>query len=191
MMWPVLPTMFGRLSVRSSICGALAVLVLQACTSMSLPSIKSQVFAVQGRFSVQYGEESLSGLLNWQAAPDSDEILLSSPLGQGLASITRDAGGVALMRPGQEIITAENAEQLTEATLGFRLPLEGLRFWMQGKPDPARASRIKNSETGELEQISQDGWTIDYLQYRESRPRKINVKREDLQIRLVVDEWLQ
>lgn len=191
MTWPVLPTMFGRLSVRSSLCGALAVLLLPACTSLSLPSAKSQLFAVQGRFSVQYGEESSSGLLNWQATPDSDEILLSSPLGQGLASITRDSGGVALMRPGQKTITAESAEQLTEAALGFRLPLEGLRFWMQGKPDPARESRIKNSETGEPEQISQDGWTIDYLQYRESRPRKINVKREDLQIRLVVDEWLQ
>lgn len=191
MTWPVLPTMFGRLSVRSSICCALAVLLLQACTSLSLTSAKSQLFAVQGRFSVQYGEESSSGLLNWQATPDSDEILLSSPLGQGLASITRDAGGVALMRPGQKTITAESAEQLTEAALGFRLPLEGLRFWMQGKPDPARESRTKSSETGEPEQISQDGWTIDYLQYRESRPRKINVKREDLQIRLVVDEWLQ
>lgn len=178
-----------RLSMRNAL--MLAVLFLQACASVQLPGSRDGdlVFAVQGRVSVQYGDASMSGLLHWQADTARDEVLLSSPLGQGVAGITRDADGVTLTRPGQETVTAENAEQLTEATLGFRLPLEGLRYWMQGRPDPARASSTKHSETGELEQVVQDGWTIDYLQYRASRPRKIDVKRTGLQIRVVIDEW--
>jgi outer membrane lipoprotein LolB len=165
------------------------VLLVQACATIEPPGEKALLFAVQGRISVQYGEQSMSGLLNWQAEPASDEILLSSPLGQGLASITRDASGLSLTRPGQPTATAESAEDLTESTLGFRLPLSGLRYWIQGKAYPERASSVRLGEAGEFQQIIQDDWTIDYLEYRESLPRKINVKREGMQIRLVIDEW--
>lgn len=177
--------------------GALSlVLLLHACASVQLPAGKAQqsVFDVQARVSVQYSEEQLSGLLHWRAEVDHvgaelDEVLLSSPLGQGLARITRDAGGVMLVRPGEPDVTAENAEKLTESTLGFRLPLNGLRYWIQAKPDTARENHVTQNTSGEITQIVQDGWTIDYLQYRESRPRKINVRREGIQIRLVIDEW--
>jgi outer membrane lipoprotein LolB len=170
-----------------------ALLMLQACASVPpvLPPVPVmlQAFALQGRVSVQHGGQSLSGQLNWRAAEAGDEVLLSSPLGQGLASISRNEQGVTLVRPGEPALTAENVELLTQAALGFRLPLSGLRFWVQARPDPARASEVRLNAAGGVEQIAQDGWKIDYLQYHENRPRKIHVAREGLEIRLVVDEW--
>lgn len=148
-----------------------------------------QAFTLQGRVSVQYGEQSLSGQMNWRADPAGDEVLLSSPLGQGLASISRSEAGVTLIRPGEPTVTAENVELLTQTALGFRLPLAGLRFWIQARPDPTRESEVRRNANGGVEQIAQDGWKIDYLQFNENRPRKIHVTREGLQIRLVVDEW--
>lgn len=167
-------------------------LLLPACASVppsGPPAEIPQAFALQGRVSVQYGEQSLSGQLNWRAELDSDEVLLSSPLGQGVASISRNNHSVILVRPGEPAVTAENVEVLTESELGFRLPLSGLRFWIQAKPDPARPSEVRVNSAGGVEQIAQDGWKIDYLQYSENRPRKIHVTREGLEIRLVVDEW--
>lgn len=149
-----------------------------------------QAFTLQGRVSVQHGEQSLSGLLSWKAEAASDEVLLSSPLGQGLASISRNDRLVSLVRPGEPALTAENVEELTQTALGFRLPLSGLRFWIQARPDPARVSELRRDEAGGVEQITQDGWKIAYLQYSDNRPRKIHVTREGLEIRLVIDEWL-
>jgi outer membrane lipoprotein LolB len=170
-----------------------ALLFLHGCVTVPPPAAPPerllQSFTLQGRVSVQYGEQSLSGQLNWNAGEKSDEVLLSSPLGQGLASISRNEQGVTLTRPGESPVTAENVEVLTQTTLGFRLPLTGLRYWIQAKPDPAHPSEVRVNAAGGVEQIAQDGWKIDYLQYQENRPRKIHVTREGLEIRLVIDEW--
>ncbi len=176
---------------------AALLLLLHACAALPPPAAQPsappagvlQAFALQGRVSVQYGEQSLSGQLNWRADAAGDEVLLSSPLGQGLASISRDARGVRLVRPGEPAVVAENVEMLTQSELGFRLPLSGLRYWIQAKPDPARASQVRRNAAGGVEHIAQDGWKIDYLQFHENRPRKMRVAREGLEIRLVIDEW--
>lgn len=167
-------------------------LLLQACASVppaGPPAGTPQVFAMQGRVSVQYGDQSLSGQLHWVAEAASDEVLLSSPLGQGVAGISRNNQGVRLTRPGEPPVMAENVEDLTQSVLGFRLPLAGLRYWIQAKPDPARHSVVRLDAGGGVERIVQDGWQIDYPQYDQNRPRKIHVTREGLEIRLVIDEW--
>lgn len=167
-------------------------LLLEACSSVG-PSVRaavaSQTFTLNGRISVQHGEENFSGSLDWVANDKSDELLFSSPLGQGIASLTRSAGGVVLTPAGREAIRAETADDLTEKTLGFRLPLGGLRYWIQGHPDPGSPFESSVSENGGIARLKQSGWVIDYLQYRESRPRKIHVSREGLEIRLVIDQW--
>ena len=171
-------------------------LLLQACAGLQ-PDMapepgRAAEFVVQGRFSVQYGEEQMSGLLHWQADSARDELVLSSPLGQGLARIIRNPEGVTLARPGEADVVADNVEKLTESTLGFRLPLSGLRYWIQGKADPAgvlTGEETRLREDGMYDRLQQNGWTIDYLQYRDAHPRKIHVRRDTLQIRLVIDEW--
>jgi outer membrane lipoprotein LolB len=166
--------------------------LLQACTSMGpIPPVaeESSSFSLSGRVSVQHGEETFSGSLSWVADAGKDELLFSAPLGQGIASLKRSPGGVVLTPAGKDPIHAETADELTEKTLGFRLPLAGLRHWVQGHPDPYRPFESRMFENGGLTQLKQDGWVIDYLQYRENRPRKIHVTREGLEIRLVIDEW--
>lgn len=148
-----------------------------------------QAFSLQGRVSIQYDEQSMSGQITWQANTDSDEVLLSSPLGQGLASISMSPLGATLTRPGEPVLMAENVEELTRKALGFGLPLAGLRYWIQAKADPLSPGDVRSNPGGTVEQITQDGWKIDYLQYSENRPRKIHVTRGGLEIRLVIDAW--
>ena len=171
----------------------LALALLHGCASVPSPQQPVvqvwQSFSLAARVSVRYGEESLSGQMHWRAGAGGDEVLLSSPLGQGLASINRNEAGVTLTRPGAATVVAENVEMLTQSELGFRLPLSGLRYWIQAGPDPARESRVRRDAGGGVAQIAQDGWKIDYLEFSENRPRKIHVTREGLEIRLVIDSW--
>lgn len=170
----------------------IVLLWLQACTSTGPvlpagPELKS--FVLNGRVSVKHGEDSFSGSLDWVSNAGRDELLLLNPLGQSVARLERSPGGVVLTPAGKQPVHAQTADELTEKTLGFRLPLSGLRFWVQGLPDPGRPHETTVSENGGITQLKQDGWVIDYLQYRENRPRKIHVTREGLEIRLVIDEW--
>ena len=176
---------------------AVLLLALAAgCATMppTLPAVAvpplSANWTLQGRIGIQAGEQSLSGQIRWQHSVEMDEVLLTSPLGQGVARIVRDVDGVALEVPNQPTRRAADAESLTREALGYTLPVAGLAWWMQARPDPDSAFEATRDAAGRLAQLKQNGWVIDYLQYAaDGRPRKLAVAREGLQIRLVADSW--
>ncbi|ODU36644.1 MAG: outer membrane lipoprotein LolB [Thiobacillus sp. SCN 63-374] len=145
---------------------ALLLTVAAGCASVSptVPAVALPYasWTLQGRIGVQAGEQSLSGNIRWQHRAEADEVLLISPLGQGVARIVRNAEGVTLEAPNRSPRRAPDAESLTREALGYALPVAGLAY----------------------------GWVIDYLQYAaDARPRKLVVAREGLEIRLVADNW--
>lgn len=149
-------------------------------------------WTLQGRIGVKTGEQSLSGQIHWKHRADADDVFMSSPLGQGVARIVRDATGVTLEVPNQSARHAPDAESLTRDVLGYGLPVAGLAWWVQAHPAPDRVFDATRDASGRLAQLRQDGWVIDYLQYADDapgRPRKLLVARDGLEIRLVADSW--
>lgn len=185
---------FGLLAVTLALLGGCATPV----TEQLQPSLPSQAlvhqdgFQLTGRVAVQYDGQAFSGGLRWRHLAAADEMLLSSPLGQGVAQITRDESGVTLVNAAdQQAYHASDAEALTADVLGWRLPLSGLAYWVRGKPAPGAYQ--PRYEAGQLTQLDQDGWHIDYSGHSQMNgapvPKKIFLQRGDLDIRLVIDEW--
>lgn len=161
---------------------------------------KSAGFRLIGRVSVKEGREGFSGGVQWRHLQDSDEILLLSPIGQAVGQIERTADGVSLITAEQEHYYADNVEELTEQVLGWRLPLSGLQYWVQGTSSPDTSSEIDLDIVGRVAAIRQDGWEIDYSGYpsvvaaqaaqpRPTRAKLLTLQRNGLRIRLVIDEW--
>lgn len=155
--------------------------------------VNQENFQITGRVAVQYDGQAFSGGLRWRHTVAADEVLLSSPLGQGVAQIIRDESGVTLVNAAdQQTYHAQDAEELTEGVLGWRLPLAGMACWVRGKPAPGTTYQPRY-EAGQLMRLDQDGWQIDYLGHSqingEQFPKKIFLQRGDLDIRLVIDEW--
>jgi len=183
--------------MRRRIAATLLTLVLGGCAAIPTappaapePPRHQTNWILRGRIGVQSGEQSLSGQIHWQHRVESDEVLMTSPLGQGVARIVRDAEGVVLEVPNQPTRRAPDAESLTREALGYALPVAGLAWWVQGRPDPGSPFESTQDASGRIAQLRQNGWVIDYLQYAaDARPRRMVVAREGLQIRLVADSW--
>jgi outer membrane lipoprotein LolB len=149
------------------------------------------VFHLTGRLAVRNGQDGFSGTLDWRHVPDGDELLISGPLGQGAARIVRTVDGVTLELPDQPPRFAADAESLTQATLGFPLPLAGLPYWVQAQP--FHAARLTHGAEGEVATLVEDGWQIDYLSYRDlgarRLPGKVFMESGDIKLKLIIDEW--
>jgi outer membrane lipoprotein LolB len=173
-------------------------LALGACATPSLvpsteapPSLTGD-WSLQGRIGIRTDDQSLSGQIYWQHRANADELLITSPLGQGVARILSDSEGVTLEVPNEAARHAPDAESLTREVLGYGLPVSGLTWWVRASPAPGRGFEVTRDTAGRIVQLKQDGWVIDYLQYADdapARPRKLIVARNGLEIRLVADTW--
>ncbi|MBL8496600.1 outer membrane lipoprotein LolB [Nitrosomonas sp. JL21] len=152
-------------------------------------------FNILGRISIQDRDQSSSGTFRWQHLASNDEILLFTPLGQTIAEITNSPEGVRLITSKLEAFYAKDVESLTEEILGWRLPLSGLQYWIQGVHSPLSGAEKDVNTAGQTVAIRQDGWKILYTHYTSAqsdqppRPRVLELVYADLRIRLAIDNW--
>lgn len=162
---------------------------------VDIQNVKSDSFNLLGRISIQNGHQRHSGKISWQHTNINDEILLFSPFGQVVAKIFRDRDGAHLITSKQENFYASDIENLTEEILGWRLPLNGLQYWIQGHHSPFTASAKDINHEDRVIAIRQDDWHIRYNSFfpnqleQIARPRILELNYQDLKIRMVVDNW--
>lgn len=174
-----------------SFCAAAALLLLAACATPSFVVPAADVdFELVGRIAVKYRDDAGSGNIAWRHAPRSDELLMTTPLGQGVARLVRAGSEVTLTTQDGREFRATDAEALTEQVLGFRLPLRGLADWVRGRPAPAPApTRERSDGAGRLLELEQSGWRIEYLAYEGTLPSRLKLNFPGLELRLAVSEW--
>ncbi len=146
-------------------------------------------FQLAGRLAARYNGESFTGNVTWSHARQGDEMLISSPLGQGVARIVRNAEGVILRTAEPREYRASDAETLTQKVLGFRLPLLGLGDWVRARPADGQPFNIETSAEGQVRVLEQRGWRIEYLEYEGARPRLMRLAYPGIELRFAVSEW--
>lgn len=158
-----------------------------------------------GRLSVQFQrdsrDEAVHGSFTWSQTPDRTLVTLLSPLGQTIAIIDVTPGRATLTQAGQAARTAADADALAASTLGWPLPIAGLRDWLQAIAIDAQGRRWSAPPQPGAEVTTQDGWRIVYASWRDDAPaaslpppRRIDLSRQTAQagnvaIRLIVDSW--
>jgi outer membrane lipoprotein LolB len=167
--------------------------LLTACATLPRPAapLTGDSFELAGRFAARQGEEAASGRLQWRHTASDDDLLLTSPIGQGIARVTRRDGRYLLETADGRRIDAEDPDVLVEEVLGWRFPVASLPSWLRARPIPGRPAQVERADTGEVSSISQDGWRVEYLAYGSPNrlPQRIRLARGDLEVRLHVDTW--
>ncbi|MDH4093577.1 MAG: lipoprotein insertase outer membrane protein LolB [Betaproteobacteria bacterium] len=147
-------------------------------------------FEFTARFAARYGGEAASGQLAWRHDAARDEVLISSPFGQGLARVTRQAGHATLVMADDRRYSAADAETLTEEVLGFRLPLRGLADWVRARPSADAPARIERGPDGQLALLEQQGWRVEYQAFDGGgRPERMRLHYPGLELRLAISQW--
>jgi outer membrane lipoprotein LolB len=156
-------------------------LLLAGCATLPAPSRPPvdaiSAFAFSGRIAVRQAEARHHLTIDWRHAPGRDEILLATPLGQGVAEIVRDAAGARLLLADKRAFAAADWGALTEQVFGFRLPLAASSRWLLGAQDGT------DMEGWRLRVIEREGEAADAL------PALIELRRDDIEVRLKIDEW--
>lgn len=169
--------------------GLALVLLAAGCAQLERTSPEAPQFELNARLAARYRDESFSGNVAWRHAQGSDEMLITSPFGAGVARIVRDGDAVVLTTSEPREYRARDAETLTEEVLGFRLPLAGLADWVRGRASGGAPRAIETFEGGRLKTLQQGGWKVDYLEYEGERPARLRLLYPGIELRLAISEW--
>jgi outer membrane lipoprotein LolB len=161
----------------------LALFALSGCAELQRPGPQAGVeFELAGRIAVRFREEAASGNVAWRHARESDELLITSPVGSSVARLVREGSEFVLTTSDQREFRAADAEALTEQVLGFRLPLAGLADWVRAE--------ITRDAQGRPAVIEQGGWRVDYQEFRpDGLPVRLKLAYPGIDLRLAIHEW--
>jgi len=173
---------------------ACAVLPPAPPTSSVVFAAALPTFEAAGRLAVRHGTDALTANFRWQRDGNRDEVDLASPLGQTIARLTGDGGGVALRTADGRVATGSDWAALTAQSLGWPLPVDGLAFWIQGAPRTGVPYTAEPGDGGQPRLLRQDGWTIVYQSFTTGangvgRPTRMTLSYPDVELRLAVDNW--
>lgn len=145
-------------------------------------------FSLDGRVAARQEQTRHYANIAWHHTDAADDILLTTPLGQGVAELSRDAGGARLVAADKQVVIAADWEGLSAQVFGFALPLAGMPHWLLGDVAPTQRDGL-----GRPTAAVADGWDIRYLDYEspaaDALPVLMEFRRDDIELRIKVDAW--
>ncbi len=198
----------GRFALRLASLAGLAVLALVGCATVRppppappevpWPQRRAQLqaldpFELTGRVAVAAGTQGFDAHVDWRQEGTRSTVVLDGPLGLGGVHVVADGNRLHVQTSSGQKLTDEEARSELAAKLGFEPPLDSLRYWIVGVPDPARPSEEAVGADERLAGLQQDGWTVDYLAYMSAiglwLPKRMALTHDGVRVRLVVDRW--
>ena len=150
-------------------------------------------FNLKARLAVAAKQEGFNARLRWQQEGARSQVALDGPLGVGGAQIELDGQTLTVRTASGQQLNDEAARSELLTRLGFEPPLQSLRYWIQGVPDPASPADEALDEQHRLASLRQAGWEIDYGSYSSAAgqwlPERMALRRDDVRVRLLIDGW--
>lgn len=147
-----------------------------------------------GRIAVRDGDDGFQGGLHWEQRRDYFSARVSGPLGMGTVRIAGDADAISVTDKEGEEIRLQAPEADLKDRYGWQIPIESLRYWALGIPDPANAESLSFGDDGRLAALEQAGWRVLIDSYRpagdELMPRRIKARRGSAHVTVVIDRWM-
>jgi outer membrane lipoprotein LolB len=214
----VVGTERGHMAVRHSLtpvatsAALLLFLLISGCAtrqSLQLPDLtdwdtRIEVLAglddweFSGRVGISTETDGFDGKLRWIQDGDKFQATVSGKLGIGAIRVEGDGRSAVLTDKDGVKTELEDAEIDLQYRYGWTIPVESLRYWALGIPDPVAEPvgqfvSTFNAE-GQLETLQQRGWLVTISRYKEGggqlMPSRLSAVNPDTKVRLVIDQWV-
>lgn len=194
-----------------------ATLLLAACAGQplrapgpSLPAAEAQArqaareatlagqpqWTLQGRVAVSNGHDGGSGRIDWRQDANHYEVALSAPVTRQSWRLIGGEGDVRLEGLDGGPRSGTDATDLLQQATGWVIPVDALAAWVRGARAPGHGDAVIDyGADGALATLRQDGWTLQYRNWRAqpglsvALPDWVEATRGDARVRLVVDAW--
>lgn len=154
-------------------------------------------WALSGRVALANGREGGSGRLEWAQAAGHLRLLLTAPVTRQGWQLDVDAAGATLSGLEGGPRSGTDAARLLRDATGWDIPLAALGCWLRAVAAPASVGPAvlaygPHQLPVRLEQggwvVEYDGWAVDAAS-GQSLPTRVEARRGDDRVRLVVDRW--
>jgi outer membrane lipoprotein LolB len=189
-------------------CGLILALLLSGCATYpvsELPKMddwdaRNRVLAgiaeweFRGRIGVTSSDDGFNGKLRWQQSVDNFTASVSGPIGFGSVRVAGNSAWVQLTSNDGITSLLTNPEQDLLERYGWTLPVQSLRYWALGIPDPASPATTVFAPDGLLANLEQGGWQVHYNEYQEvagqAMPKRLSATANDVKVVVIVQNWL-
>jgi len=149
----------------------------------------ASVWKLDGRAAVAVGKQGWQANVDWRQQGEASEVHLAGPFGAGALVLEVGPAGLSLNgAPPSDTVVAQLQDRL-----GFQLPLNNLRYWLLGIPDPRSAFELSRNGQDRALHLWQAGWSIDYDRYMpydgDLLPARLVLRSADARVRFAVDRW--
>ncbi|MBV1907421.1 MAG: lipoprotein insertase outer membrane protein LolB [Pseudomonadales bacterium] len=151
----------------------------------------AEQFVLQGRLAVKQAKEGFSASFKWVQVGTYYSVELWGTFGQGRTLIKGNSSYVEITTADGEIHRDNQPEMLMQEWLGWGVPLDVLRYWIQGYASPheqrADYQDMPDILSGSFRQL---GWLITPSRYIDiqgvSLPMKTIVMKDGFRITLLI-----
>ncbi len=144
-------------------------------------------------------EQRQSLNFQWQHAPRSSQLRLTTFLGQTALNLNITPTGAFVETYDDQSYASPNAEALIQQLTGLTIPVEQLSDWLLGDPTGADSYQLNDTNTVATlsKQINGQRWELEYIKYTDVQlsgvnlplPQKLKLKQQDTSINIVISNW--
>jgi len=123
---------------------------------------------IEGVFSYADSQDGVAtGKLLWKKRGAKETIQLIGPIGLGTIKLISTPAESMLISGKQQLVQpGDDIEQLLFKAVGWKLPINELRYWLFGLPAPMSNGLYELDQFNRLEALKQSGWSIRFSTYQ-------------------------
>lgn len=171
---------------------ALLALLSGCATTIPDPNQPLVKYTAIGRAALKSPDNNGQASFNWeQKSQDNVKLIVQGPLGSGRLDL--------IVSPTESVLKTESKtykdaspDVLFAEIAGFSWPISGMKSWIVGKPY-LEHTLTKKDKDNRIASFYEDGWTIKYKKWRKYKQREvpeiIEITRNDIRLRLLVEHW--
>lgn len=178
----------------ASLCG---LWLLSGCATIAPGSAVTDVeFIVQGKLLLTLADEKTALQFSWQQNQDDYVIDVWGAFGQGRTQLRGTGKKMQVMR-GQKVIVAGPPELVMQQQLGWSMPVEAMRYWILGQPQPnIRFADYAIDEAQSSVRFRQSSWAVSVVLVngantarQDPQPKQVELIRDDVAVRVKVSKY--